>query len=159
MRHARRGRREAAPFGFLLFLACVLGACGTFAASQPVPDQMAAVIAGARVQLSPEITLPAGSGVKVALALERVTDRPIARDLRITVTDSTGVALDDAAVVVIAQMPGMNDALIQATGRPDGTGRYVARVVFPMGGAYAVQVIVKAHDAAGSLRFEIDIAG
>src|SRR5512132_1589031 len=98
---------------------------------------MAAVIAGARVQLSPKITLSAGSSVKVALALERISDHPIARDLRIIVTDAAGVALDDARVVVIAEMPSMKDGLVQAAARPDGSGRYVARVVFPMAGAYA----------------------
>jgi len=118
---------------------------------------MAAVIAGARVQLSPEITLPAGSGIQVALSLERITDRPITRDLHVTLTDAAGVPLDDATVVV-AEMPGMKDGPIQTGARADGAGRYVAHVVFPMGGAYAVDVIVTGRGAAGSLRFEIDIA-
>jgi len=159
MRNARRGRHAAVPFGVLLFLACVLGACGPSVAASADPDHITALVAGARVQLSREIALPAGNGVKVALALERVSDRPITRDLHVVVTDAVGAGLDGASVVVVAQMPGMTDALIQALARPDGEGRYVARVVFPMDGAYAVQVIVNAPDAAGSLRFEIDIAG
>ncbi len=158
MRDARRGRRHAAPFGFVLFLAWVLGACAPFATPRATPDRMAAVIAGARVQLSPEVTLPAGSGFQAALSLERISDRPIARDLHVTLTDAAGVPVDDATVVVVAQMGGMTDAPVQAAARADGAGRYVVRVVFPMSGAYAVQVIVTGRGAVGSLRFEIDIA-
>lgn len=120
---------------------------------------MAAIVAGARVQLSPQVMLPAGSGIKAALSLERITDRPIARDLHITLTDAAGVPLDDATVIVVAEMPGMKDGPVQTGARADGAGRYVAHVVFPMGGAYAVQVSVTGRGTAGSLRFEIDIAG
>jgi hypothetical protein len=157
MRDARRGRRSAAPFRVRLLLASVLVACGPFAPHAD-PDQIAAVIGGARVQLTPQATLAAGNGVKVALALERVSDRPITRDLRIRVSDVAGAALDDASVVVIAEMPGMRDAPIQSQARPDGPGWYVARVVFPMGGAYAVQVIVTGYGELGILRLEVDIA-
>ena len=155
----RRGRHIAAPFHLFLFIAAVLTACGSFS-SAPQPDHVFAIVAGARVDVSPQMPLPTGGDMKATVALQRVGDHPIARELRIALSDANGQPVDSATVIVVGQMPGMKDAMLtQTTARPDGAGRYIANVVFPMTGAYEIQVIVTGRGAAGSLRFELDIAG
>lgn len=159
MVHERRGRRIAAPFHLFLFIAAVLTACGSFA-SAPQPDRLFTIVAGTRVDVSPQMPLPTGGDMKATVALQRVGDHPIARELHISLIDENGRPVDSATVIVVGQMPGMKDAMLtQVTARPDGTGRYVANVVFPMTGAYEMQVIVTGRGAVGSLRLELDIAG
>ena len=155
----RRGRHIAAPFHLFLFIAAALTACGSFA-SAPQPDHLFAIVAGTRVDVSPQMPLPTGGDMKATVALQRVGDHPIARELHIALTDASGLPVESATVTVVGQMPGMKDAMLtQTTARPDGAGHYIANVVFPMTGAYEVQVIVAGHGAVGSIRFELDIAG
>ena len=155
----RRGRHLAAPFGLFLFIAAALSACGSIS-SAPQPDHLFAIVAGTRVDVSPQMPLPTGGDLKATVALQRVGDHPIARELHIALSDSSGLPVESATVTVIGQMPGMKDAMLtQTTARPDGAGGYVAEVVFPMAGAYEVQVIVTGRGTTGSLRFELDIAG
>ena len=55
-------------------------------------------------------------------------------------------------------MSAMNDETFQIGAPGEGGGRYVAHVVFPMPGTYAVQLIVAGAGSVGSLRFDLDIA-
>lgn len=154
------GRRYAAPFRRVLVtlvVAATLTACGSLTGHGP-SDRMTAVIAGALIELSPQVSLPAGTDVKARLTLRRVSDEPIARDLIVTLTNAAGAGLDGTTVIVVAQMPGMADGILQAAARAEGGGRYVARVVFPMTGTYDVQLMVAGGSGVGSLRFALDIA-
>ena len=157
-----RGGRLTAPLHLLLaplLLVSVLWACAPAAAATQIdPDRMVTVIAGVRVDLSPHFAVPVGSGMRAALSLQNVGDRPIARDLHVTLTDATGLPLEDAIVVVVAEMPAMSDGAFQIAARAEGGGRYVAHVVLPMPGTYAVQLSVTAAGSVGSLRFDLDIA-
>ena len=159
MAQERRGRHVAAPFHLFVFIAAALTACGSFTAA-PQPDRLFTIVAGTRVDVSPQMPLPTGGDLKATVALQRVGDHPIARELRIALTDESGAPVEDATVIVMGQMPGMKDAMAtQTSARPDGAGRYIANVVFPMAGAYQVQVIVAGHGSVGSIHFELDIAG
>lgn len=75
----------------------------------------------------------------------------------VKLTNAAGAPVDDAAVELDFSMPGMKMAENRMQPKPVGGGRYVGTGMFPMGGAWEIEVRIKMFAQKLVTRFSVNV--